>query len=200
MAVRYGTFRICILRTSHLEPYRTSVPYTSVQFLKRTVPVPLQKGVTYQRTVLLSKNWGVPYRTHIPYRNAILAFNYSQLSLTLKSLAYKSATLIHTFSVGFRSLLLCVQKAGEMCKNCWIFKSNNVPTYRTRIIAKKAYRTSVPYILANIEAYRTILPSLLVRLFSASANIYYGIKASNWYFRLYESTPPPNTNSMHFFH
>ena len=67
MAVRYGTFRICVLRTSLLELYRTSVPYlssifeayrtyvpylgtipayrtlpalcrTSVQFLKRTVP------------------------------------------------------------------------------------------------------------------------------------------------------------------
>ena len=25
--LQYGTFRICVLRTSHLEPYRTSVPY-----------------------------------------------------------------------------------------------------------------------------------------------------------------------------
>ena len=88
MAVRYGTFRICVLRTSHLELYRTSVSY-SVQFLKRTVPtyrtrtitkkayrtsvpnqrtvpVPLQKGVPYQRTVPvpLQKKRTVPaYRT-----------------------------------------------------------------------------------------------------------------------------------------
>ena len=32
MAVRYGTFRICVLRTSHLEPYRTGVPYFSSIF------------------------------------------------------------------------------------------------------------------------------------------------------------------------
>ena len=32
-----------------------------------------KKGVPYQRTVLPSKNWGVPYRTNVPYRTAILA-------------------------------------------------------------------------------------------------------------------------------
>ena len=36
-----------------------------------------------------------------------------------------------------------------------IFNSKAVPTYRIRIITKKAYRTSVPYFLAKIEAYRT---------------------------------------------
>ena len=47
-------------------------------------------------------------------------------------------------------------------------KRRTVPTYRTRTITKKAYRTSVPYFLAKIEAYRTVptyrtvLPSLLV--------------------------------------
>ena len=46
MAVRYGTFRICVLRTSHLEPYRTNVPY----------PYHYKKSVPYHRTVLLSKN------------------------------------------------------------------------------------------------------------------------------------------------
>ena len=34
--------------------------------------------------------------------------------------------------------------------------------YRTRTITKKAYRTSVPYFIAKIEAYRTALLSLLV--------------------------------------
>ena len=41
MAVRYGTFGICVLRTSHLEPYRTSVPYFSSIFeayRTRTIP------------------------------------------------------------------------------------------------------------------------------------------------------------------
>ena len=41
MAVRYGTFRICVLHTSHLEPYRTNVPYQ--YHYKKSVP--------YQRTV-----------------------------------------------------------------------------------------------------------------------------------------------------
>ena len=31
-----------------------------------------------------------------------------------------------------------------------------LPTYRTRTIPKKAYRTRVPYFLAKIEAYRTV--------------------------------------------
>ena len=46
MAVRYGTFRICVLRISHLEPYRTNVPN----------PYHYKNSVPYQRTVLLSKN------------------------------------------------------------------------------------------------------------------------------------------------
>ena len=45
-----------------------------------------------------------------------------------------------------------------------------VPTYRTRTITKKAYRTNVPYLLAKIEAYRTVptyrtvLPSLIAAI------------------------------------
>ena len=41
MAVRYGTFRIYVLRTWLLEPYRTSVPYFSSIFeayRTRTIP------------------------------------------------------------------------------------------------------------------------------------------------------------------
>ena len=55
MAVRYGMFRICVLRTSHLEPY---VPEhrTSVQFLKRTVP-------TYRSRTVAKK----AYRTSVTY-------------------------------------------------------------------------------------------------------------------------------------
>ena len=35
-------------------------------------------------------------------------------------------------------------------------KRRTVPTYRTRTITKKTYRTSVPYFLAKIEAARTV--------------------------------------------
>ena len=48
------------------------------------------------------------------------------------------------------------------------FLKRTVPTYRTRTITKKAYRTSVPYFLAKIVAYRpvltycTVLQSLLL--------------------------------------
>ena len=51
---------------------------------------------------------------------------------------------------------LCMQKSGAMCKNSGIFNSNSLPTYRTHTITKKAYRTSVPYFLTKIEAYRTV--------------------------------------------
>ena len=72
-------FAYYVLRTLNrtVPAYRTS----SVQFLKRNVPYPYhyKKGVLYQRTLLLSKNWGVPYRTYVPYRTAIHAFSYSQL-------------------------------------------------------------------------------------------------------------------------
>ena len=44
-----------------------------------------------------------------------------------------------------------------------IFKAyrTNVQYPDTRTTAKKAYRTSIPYFLAKIEAHRTVLPSLL---------------------------------------
>ena len=57
MAVRYGTFRICVLRTSHLEPYRTNVPYP--YHYKKSVPYFLAKIEAY--------------RTVTTYRTAILA-------------------------------------------------------------------------------------------------------------------------------
>ena len=81
MAVRHGTFRICVLRTSHLESYRTSVPYFS-SILKRIVP-------TYRTRTVTKKAYrtSVPYflakidaHLNVPYRTAILAFNYSQLN------------------------------------------------------------------------------------------------------------------------
>ena len=41
-------------------------------------------------------------------------------------------------------------------RNSVQFLKRTVPTYRTRTITKNAYRTSVPYFLAKIEAYRTV--------------------------------------------
>ena len=56
MAVRYGTFRICVLRTLHLEPYRTSVPhFTSIFEAYRT---------NVYRTRTITKK---AYRTSVPY-------------------------------------------------------------------------------------------------------------------------------------
>ena len=75
MAVWYDTFRIRVLRTSHLQPYRTSVPYFSSIFeaYRTNVPYPYhyKKGVPYQRTVLLSKNWGVLYRAYVQYHTVL---------------------------------------------------------------------------------------------------------------------------------
>ena len=42
------------------------------------------------------------------------------------------------------------------CRTSVQFLKRTVPKYRTRNITKKAYRTSVPYFLAKIEAYRTV--------------------------------------------
>ena len=51
-----------------------------------------------------------------------------------------------------------------MCKKSGIFNSNNVPTYRTRIIAKKACRTNVPYPYHHKKAYRTNVLYLLAKI------------------------------------
>ena len=119
MAVRYGTFRICALRTSHLEPYRTSVPYFSSIFeaYPTNVPYPYhyKKGVPYFLAKIET------YRTYAPYCAGILAFDYSHLLLTLKSLASKSATSIHTFSVGFSCLLPLLTKSRRNERKVWEF-------------------------------------------------------------------------------
>ena len=137
MSVRYSTFRICELRTSHVEPYRTSVPYFSLIF-------------EAYRTRTITKKM---YRTNVPYfiakieayRTSILAFNYLQLWLTLKSLVYKSFTSTHTFSIGLAVFCICIQKAGAMCEKSGVFNSKSVLTYRTRTITKKS----------NVPTYRT---------------------------------------------
>ena len=65
------------------------------------------------------------------------------------------------------------------------FLKRTVPTYRTRTILKKTYRTSVPYFLAKIEAYRTVLgyrtvlPSLVPR-----ANLFF-VKSKSFPLKLF---------------
>ena len=61
---------------------------------------------------------------------------------------------------------LCLQKASVMYEKSGVFNSKSILMYRTRTIAKKAYRTNVPYpyhnkknvpyFLAKTEAYRTV--------------------------------------------
>ena len=46
----------------------------------------------------------------------------------------------------------------------YVPRTLNRTVLTSRTITKKAYRTSVPYFLAKIEAYRTILPSLHWRI------------------------------------
>ena len=62
------------LRTTYLAP--GAVPYFSLIFeaYRANVPYPYyyKKGVPYHRTLLFSKNWGIPYRT------AILAHDFYQ--------------------------------------------------------------------------------------------------------------------------
>ena len=97
--------------------------------------------------------------------------------MTLKSLVYVNQRSQFTHWASASAVFcLCIQNSGAMCEKSGIFNSNSVPTYRTRTITKKAYRTSVPYLyhcktgvpyfLAKIEAYRTqrtVLPSLVAR-------------------------------------
>ena len=148
-----------VLRTLN----RTAPAYcTAVQFLKRTVPTyrtctitkkAFRTSLPYFLAKIQADRTALTYYTVLPFQ---LLFNYSQFELTLKSLVYKSAISIHTYGVGFSCLNLCIQKFGAMCKKSGILNSNSVPTYRTRTITKKAYRTSSPYFLAKIQAYSTV--------------------------------------------
>ena len=59
-----------------------------------------------------------------------------------------------------KSLGFLIQRAYQSTVPVPLQKRRTVPTYRTRTITIKTYRTSVPYFLPKIEAYRTELPSL----------------------------------------
>ena len=109
---QYGTFRICVLRTSHLEPYRTSVPYFNSVF--------------------------EAYRTSVPYPYCHPCF-WLLATITdfeITNLYISDFNLPHLASVS-TLFCLCVQKTGAMCEKSGVFNSKSVPTYRTRNHYKK---------------------------------------------------------------
>ena len=152
MAVQYHTFRICILCTSHLQPYHT-VPYQRIilQFnfwsvpYQRTLPVPLQK----RRTVgyFLAK-----IEAHLPYLRTVLP------SLLL--------TTIHTFNVSFSCLLLLLTKSRRNVQKVWDFsfkQRTNVPYHDKKDVPyhhKKhaPYQRTVPHRKNWGVPYRTNIP------------------------------------------
>ena len=178
MAVRYGTFRICELRTSHLQPYRSSVPYfNSIFEAYRTnvsYPYHYKKGVPYHRTDFLAKieayHTVLTYWTVLPF----LLLTTRNFNWLWNHLAINQRSQFTHLTSALAVFCLCIQKAGAMCEKSGIFNSNHVPTYRTRTITKKAHRTnvpypyhhkkSVPYLFAKIKAYRTVLPSLVLSI------------------------------------
>ena len=115
---------------------RTVLAYrTSVQFLKRTVP-------TYPTGIITKKayhtSWQKLRRTALPFlllttRNFNWLWNHWSINQRSQFTHLASAAAV---------FCLCLQKFGAMCENSGIFNSNSVPTYRTRTITKKAYRTS----------------------------------------------------------
>ena len=150
--VRYSTFRICVLRTSCLEPYVPAYR-TSIQAYQHTVPISFQKK---------------EYCTSLPYFLAKIKAYLTVLPFLLSTTRSFNWLWNHQ-SINQRSQLthlisasavfcLCIRKSGAMCEMSGIFNSNFVPTYRTCTITKQSYCTSVPYFLAKIEAYRTNVP------------------------------------------
>ena len=70
MAVRYGTIRICVLHTSHLESYRTSVPYFSSIFEAYHTNVPYPYHYKKRRTIPTYRTRTITkkaYHTSVPY-------------------------------------------------------------------------------------------------------------------------------------
>ena len=75
------------------------------------------------------------------------------------------ASVSAVFCLCMQKLPQCVKSLGFLIQRAYqrtvpvpLQKKRTVPTYLTRTIPKKAYRTSVPYFLAKIEAYRTYVP------------------------------------------
>ena len=103
---------------------RTAPAYrTLVQFLKRTVPTYRTRTITknaYRTSVPYFLAKIEAYHTVLTYRTAIRAFSYSHL-VTLKSLAYKSASSIHIFSVGFSGFLPLYTKSQRNVRKVWGF-------------------------------------------------------------------------------
>ena len=119
IAVRYSMFRICVLRISHLEPYRTSIPYFISIFKAYHTHIITKKAYRNSVPYFLAKI--DVYHTVLTYQPAILAFCYEQLLLIFKSLAYKLAISIHAFSVGFSCLLPLHTKSLRNKRKVWDF-------------------------------------------------------------------------------
>ena len=105
----------------------------------------------------------VPYRTYLPYRTAILAFNYCT-SLQINDLnSHILRRLQLSFTSAYKNSVQRAKSLGFLTQTAYqrtvpvpSQKKRTVPTYRTRTITKKAYRISIPYFLAKIEADRTV--------------------------------------------
>ena len=137
------------LRTTYLEPYRTSVPYFSSIFegYRTNAPYAYHYKKAYCTSVPYFLAKIEAYRTVLTYctvlpslllatRNFNWLWNHSPINHRSQFSNLASASTV---------FCLCSQNAGARCKKSGIFNSNSVPTRRTHTITKMAYRTNVPY-------------------------------------------------------
>ena len=146
MAVRYNTFRIFVLRTSLLKSYHTSVPYFSSIFEANSTNVPYtyitkkayRTSVPYFLAKIKAYRSVLTYRTVLP---SLLSTTSNFNSLRNHQPINQRSQFIHLASVS-AVFCACIEKVGEVCEKSGSFDLKSAPTYRTRTITKKAYRTS----------------------------------------------------------
>ena len=113
MAVQYGTFRICVRRTSHLEPYRTSVPYFSSLFetYRTNVPYPYhyKKGVPYFSAKIEAYPTVLTYRTVLPSLTAMLLADFFSL-LTFFDILFFFYAFSFFLQLSFRLAFLIIRQ------------------------------------------------------------------------------------------
>ena len=122
MAVRYSTFKIFVLRTSHLEPYCTNLPYFSSIFEAYRTNVPYsyhyKKGAPYFLAKIEAYRTVLTYRTVLPSlllttRNFNWLWNHYFINQQSQFTYLASASAV---------FWLCIQKASVMCKKSGILK------------------------------------------------------------------------------
>ena len=96
--------------------------------------------------------------THLSTKNSLL-FPYQNLLKTNQAPRMAVRGIRSEFAYYVPRILNRTVLAYRTSVQFW---KRTVPTYPTGIITKKAYRVSVPYFLAKIEKYRTVLPFLLL--------------------------------------